>query len=76
MAETVKSVQLSSLTLQAFDAYIREAEVGMEQTLRESGPFLWSDVSSQTARQVREGNIVAQFWSDQGPVAVPNGLIR
>ena len=76
MAETVKSVQLSSLTLQAFDAYIREAEVGMEQTLRESGPFLWSDVSSQTARQVREGNIVAQFWSDQGPVAVPNGLIH
>ncbi len=63
MAKTVKSVQLKALTVQAFEAYIRDAEEGMEQTLHGSEPFLWSDVSSERARQVREGDIVAQFWS-------------
>ena len=46
----------------------------MEQTLR--GAFLWSDASSERAQQVRGGDIVAQFWSAQGPVKVPNGLIH
>jgi len=76
MAKTVKSAQLKALTVQAFEAYIRDAEEGMEQTLHGSEPFLWSDVSSQRARQVREGDIVAQFWSAQGPVEVPDGLIH
>lgn len=76
MAQTVESVQLKPLTLQAFDAYIRDAEGEIEQTLRGSGPFLWSDVSSERARQVCEGDIVAQFWSAQGPVEVPGGLIH
>jgi hypothetical protein len=76
MAQTVESVQLKALTVQAFEAYIRDAEEGMEQTLHGSEPFLWSDVSSERARQVREGDIVAQFWSAQGPVQVPDGLIH
>jgi hypothetical protein len=76
MAKTVKPTQLTPLTVRAFEAYIRDAEEGMEQTLHGSEPFLWSDVSSQRTRQVREGDIVAQFWSAQGPVEVPDGLIH
>jgi len=76
MAQAAKVVQLKPQTLQAFGAYIREAEAGMEQTLHGNGPFLWSEVSSERAQQVGQGQIVVQLWSGQGPVKVPNGLIH
>ncbi|HEY7617039.1 MAG TPA: hypothetical protein VH744_09570, partial [Terriglobales bacterium] len=40
------------------------------------GPFLWADTSPERAEHVREGQVVAQFWSGKGPVKVPNGLIH
>lgn len=76
MPQTAKPVQLKPQTVEAFDAYIREAEAGMEQALQGSGPFLWSEVNSERAQRVRGGQVVAQFWSGQGPVKVPHGLIH
>jgi hypothetical protein len=76
MAQTARPVQLKSSTVEAFDAYLREAEAGMEQTLHGSGPFLWSDVTSDRAEQVRQGQLVAQRWSGNEPVKVPDGLIH
>jgi hypothetical protein len=48
----------------------------MDQTLRGSGSFLWSDLNAERDRQVRAGQVVAEFWSGRGPVDVPNGLIH
>ena len=76
MPQTPTTVQLNPQTQEAFNAYIRDAETGMEQTLRGSVPFLWSDRAPYTAQQVRKGQVVAQFWSGRGPVPVPNGLIH
>jgi hypothetical protein len=76
MPQTAKLEHLKPQTLGAFDEYIGEAETGMEQTLRGSGPFLWSDVSPERASLVRGGQIVAQFWAGQEPVKVPSGLIH
>ena len=76
MAQTVAPVQLKQKTQEAFDAYIRDAEAAMEQSLHGGGSFLWSDVDSERARQVRGGQVVAQFWSGKGPVKVPDGLIH
>lgn len=76
MAQSAKPVQLSPQTLAAFDAYIHHAEAEMQRTLHESGSFLWSGLNSERARQVRAGQVVAQFWSGQGPVKVPSGLIH
>ena len=76
MAETAKPVQLKPETLEAFEAYIRDAEAGMELTLQGSDPFLWSDRSAERAEQVRGGKVVAQFWLGRGPVKVPSGLIH
>jgi hypothetical protein len=76
MAQTVKSVQLSPRTLEAFGAYIRQAETLMEQTLHESGAFLWSRQPPERARDVGRGKVVAEFWSGRGPVKVPSGLIH
>lgn len=76
MALTVKPVQLNPRTLEAFDAYIHHAEAEMEQTLPEGGSFLWSHQAPGRAQAVDQGQVVAQFWSGDGPLKVPNGLIH
>jgi len=60
MAQTVKPVQLNPQTLEAFDAYIRNAETEMEQTLHGDAPFLWSQQSPKRAQDIRQGKVVAQ----------------
>jgi hypothetical protein len=76
MAQTASAVQLKPQTVQAFAAYVHEAEAEMERTLDGSEPFLWCDLSSERAYKIRQGSIVAQVWSGQGPVKVPGGLIH
>jgi hypothetical protein len=76
MVQTATQVQLKQHTLKSFSAYIRGAEAAMEKTLGDGSPFLWLDVNSERAQQVRGGQVVAQFWSGHGPVKVPNGLIH
>jgi hypothetical protein len=76
MALTANIVQLKARTLEGFEAHIRESEAAMNQTLHGNRPFLWSDTNSDWAQQVRQGNIVAEIWSDQGSIKVPNGLIH
>jgi len=76
MVQTAKPVQLEPHTLTAFDAYVRQAEIEMEQTLHGSGAFLWSDQASERAQDVARGKVVAQFWSGRGPVNVASGLIH
>jgi hypothetical protein len=76
MPQTVKPVQLSPPTLEAFNAYIHQAETEMEQTLRGNGPFLWSELAPERAQEVGRGRVVAEFWSGRGPAKVPNGLIH
>lgn len=76
MAQTATPVQLKQETLKCFSAYIRDAEATMERALDDGSPFLWSDVNSERAQQVRGGQVVAQFWSGHGPVKVPDGLIH
>ena len=76
MESTVTPVHLKQQTLESFASYIRDAEAAMEQNLGGSEPFLWSDARSARAQQVHAGKIVADFWSGQGPVKIPNGLIH
>jgi len=76
MAQTAKPVQLNPRTLNALEAYVRQAEKEMGQNLGGSGVFLWSQQQPARAREVARGNVVAQFWCGRGPVKVPNGLIH
>src|SRR5450755_1705172 len=75
MAEDVETVQLKPETLQAFEAYIRDAQAAMQLTLG-SGAFLWSDGHPKRAKEVRQGKIVAEFWQGNGQLKVPDGLIH
>lgn len=70
------TTRLKSETLQDFEAYILEAELAMEQTLDGRAPFLWSDANAERAQEVRQGRILAQFWSGDGPERVTDGLIH
>jgi len=76
MALTVKPVQLNPKTLEAFDAYIHNAETEMEQSLHRSESFLWSQQAPERVQVVDLGQVVAQFWSGERPVKVPRGLVH
>jgi hypothetical protein len=76
MAQTASPIQLKPETLHSFAGYIRDAEAGMEQSLRRAGPFLWSEGHTDIAQQVDGGEVVAQFWSGRGPAKIPNALIH
>ena len=76
MASTVAPVTLKQKTLENFASYVRDAEAAMEQNLGGGEPFLWSDATPARAQRVQAGEIVAEFWSGQGPVKVPSGLIH
>jgi hypothetical protein len=72
----VQPVTLKAPTVEAFEFYVAEAEARMQQELNGSAPFLWSDGSSDRSEPVRQGKIIAQFWSGKEPVKVPEGLIH
>jgi hypothetical protein len=76
MTQTVSVVQLKPETLDAFAAYVREAEAAMQPTLDGRAPFLWSDENADRARRVRKGEIPAQLWAGDAVVHVPGGLIH
>lgn len=76
MAQNVEPVRLEPRTLKAFDAYVLRAEHEMEETLHQSGAFLWSHQQAERAQDVGQGKVVAQFWCGRGPVKVPSGLIH
>jgi hypothetical protein len=76
MPRSATKIQLNPETLEAFAAYVREAEAAMEEDLPSGTQFLWSDRTLARAHLVRRGEIVAQFWSGSGPAKVPGGLIH
>ena len=76
MARAANAVALKPETLKAFATYIRAAEKEMKNTEGGTSPFLWSDSDPALARQVHSGRIAAEFWSGQGPVKIPDGLIH
>jgi hypothetical protein len=76
MSISVSTVKLKQATLEAFAAYVRDAEELMQAALEEGEPFLWTDSNVERARRVRRGEIPAQLWAGQSPVHIPDGLIH
>jgi hypothetical protein len=76
MAMTVKRIELSPKTLEAFNAYVGRVESEMDETEKGSSSFLWSDLNDDRTHELKSGKVVAQFWPGPGPVKVPNGLIH
>lgn len=68
MARSAKPVQLNPRTLEAFDGYIHGAEMEMEETLHENGPFLWS----QQTRSERRRSVEGKWWRSSGLAEDPS----
>jgi len=62
MVLTVKPVELNPKTLEAFDAYIHNAETEMEKSVDGSVSFLWSQQAPERAQVVDQG----QRWRNFG----------
>ncbi len=75
MTKEVPPVQLQPETLQAFAAYVGDAEDTMAQTLS-GAEFLWSGCDEKRAKRVRQGKIVAELWQGKGPGKLPSGLVH
>lgn len=76
MVAAANLVTLQKETVLAFDAYIREAEAAIDETLHGGSRFLWCDGDSDKIRRLQRGEILAQLWSSKEPVEVPDGLIH
>jgi hypothetical protein len=76
MPQAANQVRLKQETLKSFERYICNGESAMERTVDSRETFLWVETSPEITQQVREGRVVAEFWSGHGPVKVPSGLIH
>ena len=76
VAQSASVVLLKPETLNAFRAYVRDAEEAMKPSLDGRASFLWSEENPDRARRVRTGAIPAQLWSGDAVVHVPGGLIH
>ena len=76
MSRAPTIIKLEPKTLEAFRAYVRDAEEGMQPTLAPDGSFLWSDGNPERTRKILKGDIEAQLWTGSKPVSIPDGLIH
>src|SRR5581483_178052 len=76
MMQAAKPVHLEPQTIEDFQTYIVAAEAEAEQAVRAGSPFLWSDECPERMGRLREGQVIAQFWTGEAPVRVASGLIH
>ena len=68
-------VDLKPETVQAYDRYVRSAEARIDAR-RGSPAFLWTDSTPVQQAHVRAGDVLAEPWSGDGDVEIPDGLIH
>lgn len=75
---SVQPVRLKPETLAAFDAYVRAAEIVMDDSVHGIAAFLWSEGDAKRTERVRKGDIVVEYWDEKanGPIGIAEGLIH
>jgi hypothetical protein len=68
-------VELKPDTLQAFDNYVHAAETRLDRQAH-SPQFLWSDGVKDANAKLRGGEVLAEPWTGEGDIAIPDGLIH
>jgi hypothetical protein len=71
-----QAAELQPATLEAWNAYLREVALRVEQRIANNQPFLWTDESPDRAARVRRGEAVIAPVTGHGTKSVPNGLIH
>jgi hypothetical protein len=75
-APVMKATDLRPETIQAWDAYVRQAQARTEQRVSGRAPFLWLDETPELRDRVRAGEVVAEPEAGGSPHAVAHGLIH
>jgi hypothetical protein len=70
------AVDLKPETLQAWGAYVRAAEVRMEERARGQRPFLWVDENTDRVQRARDGEILVEPGNGDSPHSVSHGLVH
>ena len=76
------ATELKQETLNAWDEYLRTANLRMQRNLDSSGirgttnPFLWIEEQSDRSQRVRRGEILISPVGEAGPQRVQDGLIH
>jgi hypothetical protein len=74
--ETSRAAELQPETVRAWDAYLRNVDLRIEQRLRDHQPFLWTDESADRQLRLRRGEVIVAPVVGHGTQDVPNGLIH
>jgi hypothetical protein len=72
----VNAAKLQQQTVKAWNAYVQDANFGMQQRLRPGGHFLWIDEKADWSSRVRNGEILVSPAGPHIPKRVPSGLIH
>jgi hypothetical protein len=69
-------VELQSATVDAWQQYLRAADVRLQARLDSGKPFLWVDEAADRQLRVRRGEVVVAPLVRHGTQSVPDGLIH
>jgi len=75
-APVARAGELKAVTLAAWQSYLKESELGMQQRIDGRTPFLWIDESPDRAARARHGEVVIAPVVGRGTVGVANGLVH
>jgi hypothetical protein len=71
-----KAAELKQQAVQAWEIYVREADMHMEKRASGQSPFLWVDEKPDRVQRVRAGEVLVAPVDSDGPHTVPHGLIH
>jgi hypothetical protein len=74
--EISQAVELQAETARAWDDYVRNVNLRMEERLKTRAPFLWTDESPDRSLRLRRGEIIVAPVVGHGTQDVPSGLIH
>ena len=76
VAVRASAVELQSATVDAWQQYLRAADVRLQARLDSGKPFLWVDEAADRQLRVRRGEVVVAPLVRHGIQSVPYGLIH
>jgi hypothetical protein len=76
IARPLTAAELQPETLAAWNAYVKKADVDVQEHAAGRQPFLWVDQSPERAARVRHGEVVVAPATGHGAEVVPYGLIH
>ena len=76
VAVRASAVELQSATVDAWQQYLRAADVRLQARLDSGKPFLWVDEAADRQLRVRRGEVVVAPLVRHGTQSVPDGLIH